>query len=148
MTGRDENLDFDSTWNILASSLREIHTKNASKLSFEELYRSAYKLVLRKQGLELYERVIGLEREWLHNHVRQNVIKLITPALMMDEDSIDATDQATERKAAGERLLAKLKEAWEDHQLCMGMITDVLMYMVCGALPEHIPSFTNMNVAV
>lgn len=39
-------------------------------------------------------------------------------------------DQVTERQAAGEKFLTVLKEAWEDHQLCMQMITDVLMYMV------------------
>jgi cullin 3 len=36
-------------WAELSASLREIHTKNASKLSFEELYRNAYKLVLKKK---------------------------------------------------------------------------------------------------
>ena len=48
--GNSDAVDFDSMWDVLASSLREIHTKNASKLSFEELYRNAYKLVLKKRG--------------------------------------------------------------------------------------------------
>jgi len=43
---------------------------------------------------------------------------------------IDVMDQANERKLAGERFLLRLKEVWEDHQLCVGMITDVLMYLV------------------
>ncbi|EZF32496.1 cullin-3 [Trichophyton mentagrophytes] len=129
MTGRSENDDFSSIWNILASSIREIHTKNSSQLSFEELYRNAYKLVLRKQAMDLYEKVAELEKDWLYNDVRKQVASLITPALLTITDSADATEHANERKAAGERLLAKLKEVWEDHQLCMGMITDVLMYM-------------------
>jgi len=62
--------DFETTWGILSSSLREIHTKNASKLSFEKLYRTAYDLVLKRQGPQLYERVSELEKEWLHNDVR------------------------------------------------------------------------------
>ncbi|EZF72760.1 hypothetical protein H105_05043 [Trichophyton soudanense CBS 452.61] len=129
MTGRSENDDFSSIWNILASSIREIHTKNSSQLSFEELYRNAYKLVLRKQAMDLYEKVAALEKDWLYNEVRKQVASLITPALLTITGCADATEHANERKAAGERLLAKLKEVWEDHQLCMGMITDVLMYM-------------------
>ncbi|EFQ96841.1 Cullin-3 [Nannizzia gypsea CBS 118893] len=129
MTGKSENDDFASVWGILASSIREIHTKNSSQLSFEELYRNAYKLVLRKQAMDLYEKVADLEKDWLYNEVRKQVAALITPALLTITDSIDATEHANERKAAGERLLTKLKEVWEDHQLCMGMITDVLMYM-------------------
>lgn len=35
----------------------------------------------------------------------------------------------TERRADGEKFLRALKDAWEDHHLCMGMTTDVLMYM-------------------
>ncbi|KAK3096345.1 hypothetical protein LTR53_019370, partial [Teratosphaeriaceae sp. CCFEE 6253] len=34
-----------------------------------------------------------------------------------------------ERRQAGETFLKALKGAWEDHQVCMGMLTDVLMYM-------------------
>ncbi|KAM5466636.1 hypothetical protein MauCBS54593_005893 [Microsporum audouinii] len=129
MTGRNENDDFASIWSILASSIREIHTKNSSLLSFEELYRSAYKLVLRKQAMDLYDSVANLEKDWLYNEVRGQVASLITPALLTITDSADTIEHANERKAAGERLLIKLKEVWEDHQLCMGMITDVLMYM-------------------
>lgn len=54
-------------------------------------------------------------------------------------------DQSNERRAAGEKFLSVLREAWEDHQLCMGMITDVLMYMVgyiIAALLCHVPRLT------
>ncbi|KAK2740293.1 Cullin-3 [Myotisia sp. PD_48] len=129
IAGRSDQADFDAIWGILASSMREIHTKNSSQLSFEELYRNAYKLVLRKQALDLYDKVADLERDWLYNVVRVKVTSLITPALLLDDDSFDAMDQTNERKAVGERLLTELKDVWEEHQLCMGMITDVLMYM-------------------
>ncbi|PGH19226.1 hypothetical protein AJ80_04091 [Polytolypa hystricis UAMH7299] len=120
---------FDTAWGVLSSALREIHTKNASNLSFEELYRNAYQLVLRKQGLELYDRVSNLEREWLSSEVREKVTALIAPSLLFDGEAANVLDQANERRVAGERFLLKLKQVWEDHQLCMGMITDVLMYM-------------------
>ena len=35
-----------------------------------------------------------------------------------------------ERRTEGERFLKTVKDAWQDHQLCMGMLADVLMYMV------------------
>ena len=35
-----------------------------------------------------------------------------------------------ERRTAGERFLKTVKDAWQDHQLCMAMLADVLMYMV------------------
>jgi len=43
-----------------------------------------------------------------------------------------AVDNTTvnEKRVAGERFLKGLKQAWEDHNLCMNMTTDVLMYMV------------------
>lgn len=128
MAGKND--DFEAIWSVLASSLREIHTKNASSLSFEELYRSAYKIVLMTRGDDLYERVKDLEREWLDGSVRQRISAAVSPVLLLDIDPSDTSDQSNERRAAGEKFLTAMRGAWEDHQLCMGMITDVLMYMV------------------
>lgn len=125
-----DDIDFDSTWNVLATALNEIHTKNASKLSFEELYRAAYKLVLKKKAELLYQRVSGLEEDWLCNHVRARVAAFVTPSLFAGAPAHNIDGQANERRVAGERFMKALKDAYEDHQLCMSMITDVLMYMV------------------
>lgn len=122
--------DFDTLWNVLSSSLHEIHTKNASTLSFEELYRNAYRIVLMMRGEELYEKVKQLEMDWLQDTVQKRIIDSISPILARTQNSTDIQNESNERRAAGERFLAVVKEAWEDHQLCMGMITDVLMYMV------------------
>ena len=35
-----------------------------------------------------------------------------------------------EKQDAGVRFLKVVRDAWEDHILCMGMIRDVLMYLV------------------
>ena len=45
-----DDIDFENTWATIASAFTEIHTKNASKLSYEELYRHAYRVVLKKKG--------------------------------------------------------------------------------------------------
>ena len=44
----------ESTWDALRKAIAEIHNQNASSLSFEELYRNAYNLVLHKHGELLY----------------------------------------------------------------------------------------------
>lgn len=125
--------DFDAIWGVLSSAFHEIHLKNASTLSFEELYRSSYKIVvLTSKGDSLYDNVKDLEQEWLSGNVCQRIVSSVSPVLLLDIDPADTTDQANERRAAGEKFLKAIKNAWEDHQLCMGMITDVLMYMVGG----------------
>ena len=133
LTGKDESSDFEATWHILSSALLEIHTKNASKLSFEELYRNAYKLVLRKKGEELYNRVKRLEEDWLSNEIRIRIHNSISPKLLKmgaGPQSVASAATANERLEAGEKFLRHLREAWKDHELTMSMITDVMMYMV------------------
>ena len=128
--GTSDAVDFDSMWDVLASSLREIHTKNASKLSFEELYRNAYKLVLKKRGETLYIRVKEFEEEWLANEVQPRILEELSQTLLLTTSGAQTIVTANEKRFAGEKLLRALKQAWEDHNLCMNMTTDVLMYMV------------------
>ncbi|KAL9600746.1 MAG: hypothetical protein Q9219_002987 [cf. Caloplaca sp. 3 TL-2023] len=120
-------VDFEQDWQSLSSSLREIHTKNASALSFEELYRKAYKLVLKKKGESLYNKVKEFEQTWLAHEVRPRILDEIPFSLLAVQDGSQLS--ANERRNAGERLLHSLKSSWEDHNLCMNMTTDVLMYM-------------------
>lgn len=44
-------------WNTLQTGLQEIHSCSNSQLSFEELYRASYNLVLNKHGNWLYSQV-------------------------------------------------------------------------------------------
>lgn len=126
------DLDFDTAWGELASAFLQIHTKNASSLSFEQLYRNAYKLVLKKKGEELYFKVADFEREWLGGEVRASIYKLLAGTLLLNDTDqiVGGSATALERREAGMRLLNGLKQAWTDHQVAMAMLTDVLMYMV------------------
>ena len=65
-----------STFSSLASAMDEIHNRNASTLSFEELYRNAYNLVLHKHGGLLYEGV----QDRLAMHLRRSGGRLVTIA--------------------------------------------------------------------
>ena len=129
--------DFDEIWRQLSESLRQIHTKNASRLQFEQLYRHAYKLVLKKQGESLYNNVQKQEREWLQVEVQPKVISAIVSSLSVEPTAANGGSTANEFRASAERLMRALKGAWEDHLLCMGMTTDVLMYLVCCLLPSR-----------
>ncbi|KAL8727762.1 MAG: hypothetical protein Q9166_005817 [cf. Caloplaca sp. 2 TL-2023] len=120
-------VDFEREWKSLSTSLRNIHTKNASSLSFEELYRNAYKLVLKKKGEPLYNRVKEFEQDWLAHEVRPQILDELSPSLLAAYNGAQLS--VNEKRVAGEKLLRSLKSAWEDHNLCMNMTTDVLMYM-------------------
>ncbi|KAL1960083.1 hypothetical protein VTO42DRAFT_255 [Malbranchea cinnamomea] len=149
MASKDQTSDFDTEWKRLETSLLEIHTKNASNLSFEEMYRSTYHLMrLMRQGPALYDRVCEMEKTWLMKDVYPKIVACITPSLVVDDDSI-GPDQVNEGRDAAERFLSKIREIWEDHQLCMGMITDVLMYMDKVMINERrLPSIYNTSMSL
>src|SRR5690242_13159252 len=47
----------NASWALLAAAIGEIHSGNQGRLSFEQLYRNAYMLVLHKHGDMLYRGV-------------------------------------------------------------------------------------------
>lgn len=92
-------------WEKLSIAIDEIHSRNASQLSFEELYRHAYNLVLHKHGLILYE----------------GVTNKITTHLLEIAKVLAATPDAL--------LLEAMVNCWKDQRMNMIMIRDILMYM-------------------
>lgn len=63
----------ESIWNLLRNAIQEIQKKNNSGLSFEELYRNAYTMVLHKHGERLYT---GL-KEVVTNHLEKKVNQIL-----------------------------------------------------------------------
>lgn len=59
----------ETIWNLLRNAIQEIQKKNNSGLSFEELYRNAYTMVLHKHGERLYT---GL-KEVVTTHLEKQV---------------------------------------------------------------------------
>ncbi|KAG8066446.1 hypothetical protein GUJ93_ZPchr0004g40219 [Zizania palustris] len=96
---------FDKSWKKLDDAIREIYNHNASGLSFEELYRTAYNLVLHKHGMKLYDKLV----EKLKGHLEEMCRSL--------ED------------AQGCLFLEELQIRWDDHNKALQMIRDILMYM-------------------
>jgi cullin 3 len=93
------------TWKLLKGAIHEIHKQNASGLSFEELYRNAYNMVLHKYGDHLYD---GLKSTVLE-HLKEVANQVAA--------SVD------------DNFLTELNKAWSDHKISMLMIRDILMYM-------------------
>lgn len=77
----------DTIWALLKNAIQEIQKKNNSGLSFEELYRNAYTMVLHKHGERLYtglKEVVTHHLEYKASHYCLNIddnLKLIVSAL-------------------------------------------------------------------
>jgi len=99
-------------WRVLASAVAEIYNKNASVLSFEELYRNAYNLVLHKHGDLLYTGI-------------QETVRTRLRSVM--EDVIRSPD---------DQLLSQVCVQWKEHQVTMVMVRDILMYMDRTYVPQ------------
>lgn len=119
-------------WELLKSAIQEIQKKNNSGLSFEELYRNAYTMVLHKHGDKLYS---GL-RKVVTDHLREKVSTLLPsqprPRQGEEEESVQVRKDVNESLHGN--FLSVLNAAWQDHTTAMVMIRDILMYMV-GPVP-------------
>lgn len=108
----------EQVWKSLRAAIREIHNQNASELSFEELYRKSFNLVLHKHG------------DLLYNGVRATVT----------EHLVGIGQQVAH--ASDETLLTELADKWYYHKMTMGMIRDILMYMDRNYVsPSKIPVY-------
>lgn len=131
--------DFDSSWSVLSLAIKEIHRKDASPLSFEELYRTAYTLVIRKHGKRLYEAVKSEIKSHLNNVVQTVLLPKYAKCsagslsscapLAPPEPECPAYTQNTALSKPNIEILTLVLEVWNDHCVCMRMISDILMYL-------------------
>ncbi|KAH0595536.1 hypothetical protein MHUMG1_06711 [Metarhizium humberi] len=139
-----EDGDFENCWNMLKEALRDIHNKSCGRLSFEELYRAAYKIVLKKKGGVLYERVKQFEEQWFAEHVIPKIEVLVTKSLINLGIDRNLASSVNERRQTGEKFLKGLRDTWEDHNMSMNMTADILMYLDRGYTqqePNRVPIF-------
>jgi len=143
------NVDFETLWKNLSTAMMQIHTKNASVLSYESLYRDAYKLVLKKEGAALYSRLQEFEQTWLRDTVGKRILEKIPSNLSGDGTRLPEVPVSHEIKAGGEALMKGLKEAWDDHCVAMNMITDVMTYLDRVYCNENrIPGLIPMSMSI
>ncbi|EEB09154.2 Cullin 3 [Schizosaccharomyces japonicus yFS275] len=118
--------DWKESWSVLSSAIQEIFQKNTSKLSFEELYRNAYTLVLYKNGDKLYNGVSELIASRLSTTIKETLNN------DCDAKTIEQKNTATNSKqqlASCERYLSAVEKCWSEHTVAMYMIASVLKYM-------------------
>jgi len=105
-------------WSLFGHSLKmpskRFRKKNNSGLSFEELYRNAYTMVLHKHGERLYTGLKEVVSHHLETKVRADVLRCMN-----------------------NNFLHTLNQAWNDHQTSMVMIRDILMYMDRVYVAQH-----------
>jgi cullin 3 len=113
-------------------------------LSFEELYRASYRIVLKKKGETLYDRVKQFEEQWFAEHIIPKIESLVTKTLV--NIGVDkTTSTANERMQTGEKFLRGLRDVWQDHNTSMNMVADILMYLDRGYTqqdPNGVPIFS------
>jgi cullin 3 len=95
----------ERTWESLKEAIKEICKHNTGVLSYEELYRNAYNLVLHKHGDMLYR---GLE---------DCLTELLTQVVKQVAGHAESS------------FLERVKQEWEWHKVSMVHVRDILMYM-------------------
>lgn len=108
----DSAVDFDKSWAVLSHAITQIQNKNVSNLSYEQLYRKAYALVLRKFGSRLYDNVSQIVLQHLLEK-REQLLSATSDLAMLDRDDF----------------LKRALNVWDDHLKAMKYISDVLMYL-------------------
>ncbi|GAP92011.1 putative cullin 3 [Rosellinia necatrix] len=141
--------EFEQCWDKLREAQRNIHNQNAGDLSFEQLYRYSYKIVLMRSGNLLYDRVKEFEEDWFAEKVMPQILALITKNLV--SITLDGTPgtSVVERRALGEKFLKGVRTSWEDHSRAMNMVADILMYMDRGVGHDHLrPSIYTVTIGL
>ncbi|KAJ1945094.1 hypothetical protein FBU59_002413, partial [Linderina macrospora] len=106
-------------------------------LSFEEQYRTAYNLVLSKNGQMLYDGVKGVLEKHLRRCVETDIMQHAIK--VRDEPSISNS----------ERFLSSVRSLWSEHVTAMLMIKDVLMYVdKVFVVNAHLPCVYDMGMHV
>lgn len=121
-SGSDPSIDYDKAWSVLANAIIQIQNKNVSNLSYEQLYRKAYFLVLRKFGAKLYDNVSQLITQHLLQR-RLHVLGIITKA------STTSTTSSSINNSVNEDFMRVVILEWDEHLQSMKFISDVLMYL-------------------
>ena len=112
---RDNTLNRDQAmghWNIIKDAIKKIYEQKASQLSYEELYRTAYNMVLHKHG------------EMLYDNVKKTTVDMLQPIC---QDLLNQPD---------EDLIKEITKVWDLEKYVIIMIKDILLYMDKNFVPK------------
>lgn len=111
--GGSNEVDYDKSWSVLANAIAQIQRKDVSHLSYEQLYRKAYVLVLRKLGAKLYDDVAKIIVEHLVDR-RKKLVKVM---------------ETLSLKNTNEGFMKAVLVEWDEHLQSMKFVSDILMYL-------------------
>ncbi|KAG0216268.1 Cullin-3 [Mortierella sp. GBA30] len=118
----DKDSHFDETWSTLSNAICTIHEQKAYTLSYEEVYRSGYNLVVHKCGERLYNGVKDLITQYLESEAETKILPVLGLA--------DASP------AEGVQVLKVIQRLWKHHVTCLLMISDILVHMDKNYVPQ------------
>lgn len=95
----------EKTWQLLENAIKEINADRSSGLSFEELHRNAYNMVVNKYGARLYN---GLKKT-TEEHLGKIADKI--------------------EKLNGEAMLKQLEHEYERHKKSFSIIREIFMHL-------------------
>lgn len=101
----------------MSNAIMVIFQKQARELSYELLYRTAYKLTMRQFGEKLYHDVEKVIADYLEKTAQETIV----PAFVHTK-----TDTAD----AGASFLKTVKRVWDDYTTAIELILQVLTYLV------------------
>ncbi|KAF9983922.1 Cullin-3, partial [Modicella reniformis] len=92
---------FDSNWATLSNAIVTIHEQKANTLSYEEVYRCGYNLVVHKCGEQLYNGVKNLIEQYLESEAQVKIV----PVLCIADTS----------PSEGVQVLKAIQKLWKHH---------------------------------
>ena len=113
---RDNTMSRDAAqqqWLIIKDAIQKIYDQQASQLSYEELYRTAYNLVLHKHGDMLYE------------NVKKTTLDMLEP---IAKRLLDLPDDVIDEE---------ITKVWDTEKYVIIMIKDILLYMDKNFVPKQ-----------
>jgi cullin 3 len=111
---------FEVTFKVILDAMQSIYSKSASLLSFEELYRAGYNLVIRGHAKQLYDNVRENLAKFLDNWVATRIVVVFVPP-QAPNTQCDTANAVL--------FLDTLATVWKEHRLAVSMVRDVLLYL-------------------
>jgi cullin 3 len=140
------NLSHDTqSWERLEMAIAQIYSKTVSQLSFEELHRHAYNLVLQKQGQVLYQKLKACLTHHLEHLKAVNIAPTIESTLGTFQQeglikrAMDSSLATTLALSQAHSFLKAIDETWKHHSTVMKMVSDIHLYLDRVYLKSHNP---------
>ncbi|KAI8344876.1 Cullin [Choanephora cucurbitarum] len=131
MPGIDNTQEYGEGFDILRHAITVIFKKEARELSYELLYRTAYKLTIRQFGERLYHDVERVIADYLEGIAETAIVPAFT-----EDGTADS----------GAHFLKAVQKVWYDYTTAIRLILQVLYYLN-ERLPKYqLPSVYDMGL--